>query len=232
MARRASRHVQLPAGDASEGTCNRGVECPHKQRRAPASSCKAECSSARRVWKHSGPTLHSPEPVMQLTACKTPSGQRLASLAEDGFSLGIQSLPLRRLPVHCTKAGHAQLLARLLHCIAPLLQCALRIILLGSCGCSLTHDLSTLALDQCLLRQAANCLRFLALEDCSFSILSPCDDAHFLHPLHSLHRLHGSCLHRLHACLHCWLAGSLHRKSHIEQARRFGAKPSMQLGVK
>merc|ERR1719384_1794552 len=140
---------------------------------------------------------------------------KLHSLAEDGFSLGIQSFPLRRLPVHCAKAGHAQLLARLLHCIAPLLQCALRPILLGSCGCSLTHDLSALALDQCLLRQAANGLRFLALEDCRFSILSPCDDAHFLHLLHGLH-----------CCLHCWLAGSLHRKSHNDQAPRSEAKPS------
>merc|ERR1719384_2881062 len=215
-----------------EASCCGRVECPHKHRRTPASNCKAECFSARRVWRHSGPSLQSPGPVMQLIACKTPSRQHQASLAEDGFSLSIQSLPLRRLPVHCTKARHAQLLARLLHCIAPLLQCALRPILLGSCRCSLTHDLSTLALGQCLLRQATNCLRFLALEDCRFSILSPCDDAHFLHLLHSLHRFHGSCLNRFHAfhcCLHCWLSGSLHRKSHHEHARRFEAKPSTRL---
>merc|ERR1719203_198815 len=41
MARRASRHVQLPASDASDASCCRRVECPHKHRRKPASSCNA-----------------------------------------------------------------------------------------------------------------------------------------------------------------------------------------------
>merc|ERR1711920_597219 len=122
-----------------------------------------------------------------------------SSLAEDCFSLGIQSFPLCGLPVHCTKPLDAQLLACLLHCIAPLLQCALRPILLATCRCSLTHDLSALALGQCRLRQAADCLRFLAVEDCSFGSLASGYDAHFLHLLHSLHGFHWSCLHRLHA---------------------------------
>merc|ERR1719226_445032 len=93
---------------------------------------------------------------------------------------------------------------------------------LPSSGCSLAHDLSTLALGQGILRQAAHRLHLLALEDCSLGKPAPGDDADFLDLLHGLHR---GCLHGLHA-LHRWLASSLHRKSHDEQPRKCEAAPT------
>merc|ERR1719270_2781002 len=126
------------------------------------------------------------------------SRRRQASLAEDGLDLGIQGLSLRCLPINCTEAFDVHLFACLLHCIAPLLQSALRKVLLGSCGCSLTHNLPTLALDKGSFCQAAHRLLLLALEDCSLSTLALGDDADFLHLLQALHGLLNCCLHGLH----------------------------------
>merc|ERR1712113_340341 len=63
---------------------------------------------------------------------------RRASLAENGLSLGIQSLPLRGLSTDCAEALDAQRLARLFVCITPLLQCASGPVLLRSRGRAMT----------------------------------------------------------------------------------------------
>merc|ERR1719343_1509565 len=145
---------------------------------------------------------------------------RRASLAENGLSLGIQSLPLRGLSTDCAEALDAQRLARLFASITPLLQGASGPVLLRSRGRSLAHDLSGLALDQGRLGQTTNCLHLPATEDCSLGRPSPRDDADLLHLLHGL--LHGGflCLHALHRCLHGRLAGRLHRESHGDSERR------------
>merc|ERR1719221_913450 len=118
----------------------------------------------------------------------------------------------------------------LLACITPLLQCARRPILLCSCGCSLAHNLSALALGEGRLRQAANRLHFLALEDCNLGKFAFRDDADLLDLLHGFHALHCLRLHGLHG-LHGWLAGSLlHRKGHDNQTRKSVADASTGIG--
>merc|ERR1719203_710280 len=56
MARRASRHVQLPTSEVSEASYWRRVELSTQTQHAG--------SSARRPWPRSGPTLLSPGPIM------------------------------------------------------------------------------------------------------------------------------------------------------------------------
>merc|ERR1739844_507243 len=67
MARGASRHVQLPASDASEAPrCRRGV--PTQAQTHTGLKLQSRMLLGTSGLKHSGPTLHSPGSVLQLTA--------------------------------------------------------------------------------------------------------------------------------------------------------------------
>merc|ERR1712241_567976 len=102
------------------------------------------------------------------------------SLAKDGLNLGIQGFPLCRLATNRAKALNAELLARLLGRITPLLQRALREPLLASGRKSLAHDLAGLVLGQGSLGQPTDGLCLLAREHRKLGTLTLCNDTDFL----------------------------------------------------
>merc|ERR1719384_2640387 len=110
----------------------------------------------------------------------------MLSLSEDGLHLGVQRLPLCCLAIHSTEPCDAELFARLLYCIDPLLQRARSEPLLRVCRLSLADDPAVLVLHQCVLCQASDSLLPFASEDKRFGELASRDLTHLLDLLHGL----------------------------------------------
>merc|ERR1719394_1759319 len=145
---------------------------------------------------------------------------RLRRSTKDSLGLRVHRLACGCLSIHCTETGDLELLARLLHCVNPPLQRAVRPIILAPSRLRFAHDSPGFVLGQRVLGQTSTGLLLAAAEDkglCELTTSDGADALGFHGCLHSLHGLHGylhapgllGCLHGtsprcLHDECHCW----------------------------
>merc|ERR1712078_750642 len=149
------------------------------------------------------------------------------SLVVDRLRLGVQGLPLRRLPVHRHEPGEREGLPRLSDRLGPARDVLVR--LLASSLCFLADDLAPAVLRQSRLRKSTLSLDLVTREDRCLRSRALGDNGHLLLPhhlhrldsLHRLHRLHSlHSLHSLHGGGHCVLDFALARASTYRSGRR------------